>query len=358
MKSATRVVWFPVLPEHLEGGDDASPLRSSLSGERVLQGQSEGRPRNLAGLATTLAFAAIAMSLSACAGAPEGEGRRATLVGSSDPDLRMPLPQEPRLGPSFAQAAPEGIADDASEDDLSDLYGDDEFSDIYGDAAAEEDINDPLETLNRFTFAFNEMLDVVIIRPIAVTYRDWVPPPIKDSIRAFLRNLATPVILMNDLLQGEWERAETTFARFLINTSLSLGVADIAAEAGLPFHDEDFGQTLASYGVGEGFYLVLPILGPSNARDATGRLVDWLADPLTYPWEDRYGIPRAALDGIDFYSRNIETFEEIRKDSVDPYARVRSLYRQIRESDVRNAEGFFQDGQTAPLPEDPLAGEN
>ena len=105
---------------------------------------------------------------------------------------------------------------------------------------------------------------------------------------------------------------------------------------GYAFHDEDFGQTLGTYGVGEGFYLVLPILGPSSLRDGTGEIVDHFLDPLTYLVSTEVRLARRAISGVDERSRNIETVEEIKRDSVDFYARVRSLYRQHRESEIRN----------------------
>lgn len=209
--------------------------------------------------------------------------------------------------------------------------------------------NDPLETVNRFTFAFNDAVDTMIIRPAAVTYRFLVPDPVQDSVQNALRNLNGPVVLANDLLQGEWERAETTAMRFLINSTVGVaGLFDVASDWGYEYHREDFGQTLGTWGVGEGFYLVLPILGPSTLRDAVGMGVDSLIDPWSYVL--RYGagmsddtvfwvmVGRRALEGIDLRARNIETLDSVRRDSVDFYARMRTLYRQNRQSEIRNGE--------------------
>ncbi len=216
--------------------------------------------------------------------------------------------------------------------------GSDEWADSEaGEFGPEPGYNDPLEVPNRMFFAFNEAVDFMVIRPIAVTYRYIVPTGVRNSVRNFLRNLHTPVTLANDLLQGDLERAEATFARFLINSTVGLlGLFDIAAESGIPYHDEDFGQTLGSYGAGEGFYLVLPILGPSNLRDAGGRIVDLLLDPLTYLAPTEVGLGRAALTGVDFRSRNIDELDALKADSLDFYARIRSLYRQNRESEINN----------------------
>jgi phospholipid-binding lipoprotein MlaA len=234
------------------------------------------------------------------------------------------------------------IAQDASEvgddmDDISDM-GD------YSDGPPPDD-GDPIETFNRFMFAFNDALDTVIVRPVAVTYGFWVPEGVRDSIRNFLRNLSSPLIFVNDVFQGEFERAEVTGSRFFINTILGLGFFDHAEGLGLPYHDEDFGQTLAVYGMGEGFYLVLPLVGPSSGRDALGLAVDFVIDPTSivlYNVElgNRIGIGRAIAQGVDSRSRNIATLDEVRRDSLDYYVRIRSLWRQQRQNDIENLEPF------------------
>jgi len=201
--------------------------------------------------------------------------------------------------------------------------------------------NDPLELLNRFTFSFNMALDTVIFQPVAAYYRFLFPVQVRDSVRNVFRNLRSPLILINDLLQGETERAETTLVRFIVNSTVGvLGLFDVAADLGHPYHDEDFGQTLAVHGMGEGFYLVLPVLGPSNPRDGAGLLVDLYLNPLTYAFDsvdaDDWVVPRIAAEAIDKRSRNIEVIEDLRRDSIDFYARVRSLHRQSRTNEINN----------------------
>jgi len=211
-----------------------------------------------------------------------------------------------------------------------------------GDGAYEAEYdNDPLELPNRFIFAFNEMLDFAVFRPVAVTYRFLVPEPVRDSVRNFLRNLSAPVILANDLLQGELDRAEATATRFAINSTAGLlGLFDVAEGMGYEYHDEDFGQTLAVYGMGEGVYLVLPVLGPSSIRDGVGLVVDSYLDPLTYVADNNdaedWMLVRRAVAGIDFRARNIETLDDLKRDSIDFYARIRSLYRQTRANEINN----------------------
>ncbi len=211
--------------------------------------------------------------------------------------------------------------------------------------------NDPLELFNRFAFSFNLALDTFIFKPGAATYRFLLPVEVRDSVRNALRNLSTPVVLANDLLQGELDRAETTLVRFFVNSTVGLlGLFDVAADWGYPYHDEDFGQTLAVHGVGEGFYLVLPVLGPSNPRDGIGRLVDTFLDPLTYVAQandaEEYLFARTVVSGIDFRARNIETLDDLKRDSIDFYARIRSLYRQSRANAISNGEA--QDDMPTP----------
>lgn len=200
---------------------------------------------------------------------------------------------------------------------------------------------DPIEGFNRGVFAFNQVLDHYLIRPAAWAYREVVPVFARDRVHDFLNNIRTPVILTNDLLQGEWDRADFTIRRFFINTTIGVvGFVDVAGSIGIPFHSEDFGQTLGVYGVGEGPYLVLPVLGPSNVRDATGLVVDTAIDPLTYlVWSDGnsyIGYSRGGATGLDQRSRNIDATDDIERNAVDIYAAYRSLYHQYRESEIHN----------------------
>ena len=200
-----------------------------------------------------------------------------------------------------------------------------------------EEANDPMEPWNRGVLEFNRGFDDFVLRPIAVVYRHILPEVVRERIHLFLMNLRTPVILANDLMQGEPERAGETLGRFVINSTVGVGgLFDVATEWGLEPHNEDFGQTLAVWGAGEGAYLMLPFFGPSNPRDATGIVVDLFFDPLNYVLDDKYLIARTATRAVDERERNIENLDNLEATSIDFYAALRSLYRQYRDNEVRN----------------------
>ncbi len=204
------------------------------------------------------------------------------------------------------------------------------------------DANDPFEGGNRIMFDVNQVLDEVLLRPVAVVYRAVVPDFAQDGVRNFMNNLNSPVIFANDVLQGEGDRAGTTLLRFGINSTIGIGgLIDVAKEFDLPYHDEDFGQTLGTWGAGEGPYFYFLVMGPSNVRDFTGFVVDRGLDPLTYVnWGDDeleyVPLGRTVLNVIDLRARNIDTLDEIERASVDYYASIRSLYRQSRADAIRN----------------------
>jgi phospholipid-binding lipoprotein MlaA len=204
-----------------------------------------------------------------------------------------------------------------------------------------EQLNDPLEPMNRAIFEFNQVVDRAMLKPLAQGYRAVVPPFGRERVRDFLNNLRSPVIFANDLLQGEPDRAVQTAMRFAFNTGFgAVGLFDIAASGGIPYHDEDFGQTFAVWGIGEGPYLVFPILGPSNPRDFVGLAAEWLVDPLNlhldHVGQDWAIWTRTGMYGIDKRERYLDKLNEIERGSLDYYASLRSLYRQIRTTEVKN----------------------
>ena len=221
---------------------------------------------------------------------------------------------------------------------------------VQGAQAVGDTANDPLESVNRVIFEFNEILQTVLLRPLAEFYKLILPDVVEEGIHNILLNLRTPVILANDLLQFEGERALATIERFVINSTVGLvGFIDMAETMGIPGHTEDFGQTLGAWGVGEGVYLVLPLFGPSNPRDAIGKVADLFLDPLGM-WasntdRDEITYSRTIVSGIDTYSRVMDDLKKLRETSIDYYAAVRSITRQRREAEIRNSTS-----EGAPLP--------
>jgi phospholipid-binding lipoprotein MlaA len=216
-----------------------------------------------------------------------------------------------------------------------------------GPDTASRDQNDPWEPFNRAMFSGNQALDKAIALPASQFYNRTVPEPARNGIHNALYNLDQPVTLANDVLQCEPTRATQTLSRLAINSTIGIGgILDEATRMGMPNHTEDFGQTLGVYGVDEGPYLVLPLLGPAPPRDLAGRVVDNFLDPITYARFRGYYVfagVRAGLNLIDLRARNIDAFDQIERSSVDLYAAERSLYRQYRNSEIHNGKQYTSD---------------
>ncbi len=210
---------------------------------------------------------------------------------------------------------------------------------------AYQEANDPLEPANRVLYGVNNALDTYVLRPAAVAYRDVLPQPVRDAIHNELNNLSTPLELGNDMLEGKPRLAGNSYMRFLINTTVGgLGFFDPATGWGYPDHDTDFGVTFAIWGVPEGPFLFLPVLGPTNPRDAVGRGVEIVADPI-----GRFGQGavvtglnwgRFAVNVVDARSRVLGEISQIKRTALDPYATFRSLYRQHREAQIEQIRNF------------------
>ena len=222
------------------------------------------------------------------------------------------------------------------------------------------DDGDPLEGFNRGVFAFNDVMDQAVLRPVSWVYRTVVPAPLRVGVRNFLQWISSPLTVANTLFQGDVEQAGVTVSRFFVN-SLTLGFGDAATGMGLVHRQEDFGQTLGVHGVGSGPYLVLPVFGPSNARDTAGRVVDFLIDPLNNfghrEVRDRIRNGRLAISSVAYRDQNFEAIDDQRAGSIDYYAAVRSVYRQQRAALIRNGalpddspldEGVPANGAPAP----------
>ncbi len=208
------------------------------------------------------------------------------------------------------------------------------------------EVYDPIEPANRMVFAVNDTVDTFVLQPTAYLYKEAVPDPVRDMVRSFLDWLKTPVVLANDLFQGDWNAAGVTASRFVANAPF-FGFVDNATGLGLEHRDEDFGQTLAVYGTGDGPYIVLPLLGPSNTRDTVGLVVDYFLDPINYvrggPFErdtdkTRVQVGRRVAGAVDFRARHFSAINELKQTSVDYYARVRTIYKQRRDALISNGK--------------------
>lgn len=208
-------------------------------------------------------------------------------------------------------------------------------------------VNDPYESTNRQVFAFDQKVDKFVLGPTAEAYTDVIPEPARVGIHNFLLNLDLPVTFANDLLQGEMERAGQTFGRFALNSTLGFGgLLDPATDAGIPYHKEDFGQTLGTWGVGEGPYMVLPFFGPDPPRDSAGQIVDIFLDPTTYiklREHFYYSAARRVMVIVDLRARNYNMLQNLERGSIDYYASTRSLYRQLRNNEIRNGKPDVKD---------------
>jgi phospholipid-binding lipoprotein MlaA len=210
-------------------------------------------------------------------------------------------------------------------------------------------VKDCFEGLNRATFAFNQGLDGIIFEPVSKAYR-ILPSPIRAGVSNSLNNLSNLITIPNNILQGNFGEAGQNAGRFVINTTVGvLGIFDVAEKMGILENEkEDYGQSLATAGVGPGCYIVLPILGPSTVRDTTGSIINVLGgDPwynvsvkndTQYFNESDYYVSRAGA-GVDFRAKNIESFDNLEENAVDFYASVKSLYLQDRRQKILNSKG-------------------
>ena len=214
----------------------------------------------------------------------------------------------------------------------------------------DDEIYDPLEGINRAVFNFNNVADKVLLEPVAKGYKK-LPSPIQSGVGNFINNLKLPLAALNQLLQGQGKNAAESTGRFLVNSTIGVfGLIDVADNIGLDQKEEDFGQTLATWGVGDGFYIVLPLFGPSNLRDTTGMVMTMMTDPINsyaITQGEAWVIPfRTAANAIDQRSQIIDEVNALRDNSVDYYAAVRSSYYQNRKAAIMNTD----DDVLTPLP--------
>jgi phospholipid-binding lipoprotein MlaA len=216
-----------------------------------------------------------------------------------------------------------------------------------------EVINDPFEGGNRVMLKVNEGIDKAVLEPVARGYRYVAPKPVRTSVRNFLRNLKSPIVMGNELLQGDLEGFANATGRLVINTLLGVGgLFDVADMGGIPYESEDFGQTLAVWGVGNGPYVIIPIIGPSTMRDGTGMLVDSFADPVRiYMFNhdlEWLHYTRLGVTVIDTREEYLDIIDDLRRNSFDYYAAIRSAYYQRRQALVKDMDSSSASGPEIP----------
>jgi phospholipid-binding lipoprotein MlaA len=211
------------------------------------------------------------------------------------------------------------------------------------DALADfRETNDPAEPTNRVFYAINNAIDKAVLKPVAQAYVYVFPVTVRTHTHNFLSNLGQPVELFSDMLETNPRRAGDSLMRFMLNTTVGVGgVFDVATGLGWPDHDADSGITLALWGIPNGPYLFLPILGPSSPREAVGFGGDYALNPLSWighgTTDAILGYSKTAVGAIDARAAVLDDLDKITSQALDPYATIRSLYRQHRQSQIENA---------------------
>lgn len=229
---------------------------------------------------------------------------------------------------SAQESYPDFLGDDVTD---GDYLADGESDEIY--------ISDPLEPINRVFFEFNDVLYEWVLKPVTDGYMWIFPLELRQSFGNFFSNIAMPIRLLNSLLQGNLEQSGIVVQRFLINSTLGVyGFADIAdVEFGVKAQRADFGQTLGKWGMGEGIYLLWPVIGPSTVRGSIGRVVDAFSHPLPYVNDNQtFEISYYTTDRVNHLSLNRDAYEDLKRFSVDPYVASRQAYYEYRKSLVKD----------------------
>lgn len=285
-----------------------------------------------------LIIMALAALMAGCAGktgVKEDPGNNTSSAG----ELQSGLNPEKTSMAATSAANPETVPEKSSLPGESDPFAEDPFAEeITADAYAEHvSVADPIEPVNRAFFWVNDKLYFYLVKPLVRGYRFVFPEFMRTGVSNVFKNLTEPVYLANNLLQLEFKDATANGARFFINTTLGVfGLMDVAGNQGaIPRTEEDLGLTLGNYGVGHGFYLVLPFFGPSSLRDGIGKAGDIAFHPLTY--SDLTLMESAGVRGVDIFneiSLDKDTYEAIIRQAIDPYATLRDAYIQRRKFHV------------------------
>ena len=208
-----------------------------------------------------------------------------------------------------------------------------------------DEIYDPLEPINRAILGFNFFIDDIAIRPVIKTYKFIAPDPVEKGVSNFFSNLKEPIRVISFVFQGEFLKSLNSAGRFTVNTITSLGTFDLASRVGMPKNETDIGLTLAKGGISSGPYLVLPILGPSNLRDFSGDIVEFVIDPVSNNIPNREYV--SIGDGLNSRAEVDEEIDLIRDSSSDQYEMLKSIYYQNRNSQIE--EDYVQNLPTPKI---------
>jgi len=204
-------------------------------------------------------------------------------------------------------------------------------------------VNDPWEGFNRKVYAFNDQLDRFVLRPVAVAYDTAVPDPLQKGIGNFLRNLGYPVTFINQILQGKFRDSGVSTGRFLVNSTIGLlGFFDVASKAGIPYYDEDFGQTLATWGYENSRYLVMPLFGPLTVRDTFGRSVYGYLHPISWAAREEHIYWPMVIDIVHTRAGFLDQ-DQVVRESFDPYVFVRDAWLQNRRFNIYDGDPPLED---------------
>jgi phospholipid-binding lipoprotein MlaA len=231
-----------------------------------------------------------------------------------------------------------GAVEATKTDATADTQQDEEEMFPFDDEEEQYSVSDPLEPVNRGIFWFNDKLYFYLVKPVARGYRWAIPEPWRVAVQNVFSNLASPVRIINAGVQGKFSDAGNEITRFFVNTTIGIGgLFDTAKDHfDIRKHDEDTGQTLGHYGIGPGFYLVLPILGPSDVRDAVGTFADARMNLVYYLFDGWTYYEVKGYEKINDLSLDKDTYESIKKEALDPYLFIRDAYMQYRENKVKN----------------------
>jgi len=307
----------------------------------------------------SLALALCALVMAGCAHGPQAMSEPVLGGETSAPATAAVASSSLEQHPASLQLAKDEAAPPATADEPEEKAegGEDDFDYGMEDVPAAEQVTiaDPWEPFNRAMFTFNDRLYFWVLKPVAEGYSTVVPEPARVSVSNFFSNLRAPVRFANCLLQANFIGAATELFRFMLNSTIGLaGLFDPAGgeEINLLRQDEDFGQTLGSYGTGQGFYIVWPLLGPSSPRDTLGMVGDFFAYPISYldPWYVWTAV--RGYQTINDTSLSIGDYEAIKEAAIDPYLSVRNAYIQYRQKKVEERGATIQ----RPGPDIPGAG--